>query len=128
MIFLLYRNGRFLVEDRLKRGHGSFGHTLIPGGKIEKGETPEEAMRREIREETGVIPTEFVELDTFENVTLNFNYRVFHAYLVTQFDGEVENIEPEKGRFCWVSIPEAWDILRMASSRYILCLAQKFID
>jgi len=126
VIFLLYKGGRVLVEGRLKKGSGFYGHTVIPGGEIEKGETPENAMKREIKEELDVVVKDFEELDTFESVTLNFGYHVFHAYLVTRFDGEIKNMEPEKSHFHWVSVPEAWDILKLASSRYVLCLAEKF--
>ena len=33
----------------------SYGRWALPKGKIEKGETPEEAAKREIGEETGIV-------------------------------------------------------------------------
>ena len=45
------RDGRLLVIHRRKRGDA---YDAIPGGKIEPGETPEEAAVREVAEETGM--------------------------------------------------------------------------
>ena len=50
----------FLVKDskvvviKYKSGNIKEGYYDIPGGKIEKGETPEEAAIREMKEETGI--------------------------------------------------------------------------
>ena len=41
--------GRVLVQQRAESGEWS-----LPGGAIEPGETPAEAVRRELREETGL--------------------------------------------------------------------------
>ena len=48
-------NGRFLVGRRLDGTHLA-GYWEFPGGKVHDGETNEEALRREIREElnTGI--------------------------------------------------------------------------
>ena len=49
---IIEREGRYLVG---KRRAGRFvGKWEFPGGKLEKGETPEEGLRRELREELGV--------------------------------------------------------------------------
>jgi 8-oxo-dGTP diphosphatase len=45
-----------LLLIRKKRGLGE-GKILGPGGKVETGETPQEAARREVREELRVEPT-----------------------------------------------------------------------
>jgi 8-oxo-dGTP diphosphatase len=47
------REGRVLLTRRPDRGHLA-GYWEFPGGKLEDGESPEDALRRECREECGV--------------------------------------------------------------------------
>jgi 8-oxo-dGTP diphosphatase len=52
---VIVRNGRVLmVHERSRRSGGGEWWTL-PGGGIEPGETTEEALRREVFEETGLV-------------------------------------------------------------------------
>lgn len=50
---ILQRQGRLLVARR-RRGSHLEGAWEFPGGKVEAGETPEDALRREVHEETGL--------------------------------------------------------------------------
>jgi mutator protein MutT len=50
---LIRRGGEVLICRRPDRGHLA-GKWEFPGGKVEAGETPPQALAREIREELGV--------------------------------------------------------------------------
>lgn len=50
---VIEEGGRVLVARR-KKGDRCEGRWEFPGGKVEPGETPEESLRRELREEMGI--------------------------------------------------------------------------
>ena len=50
---LIVRGGRLLIARRPEGRHMA-GRWEFPGGKLEKGESPEDAVEREIREELGL--------------------------------------------------------------------------
>jgi A/G-specific adenine glycosylase len=72
VVGIISRGGRYLIQKRPNKGLLA-GLWEFPGGKVEPGETKEQALRRELREELGV---------ELENA--GFLLKVKHAY--TQFD------------------------------------------
>lgn len=84
---LLDADGRVLIARR-PEGKPMAGYWEFPGGKIEPGETPEQAVTRELREELGVEPCERC-LHPFAFVS--HPYEAFHIvmplFLCRQWDG-----------------------------------------
>jgi len=77
----------------------------IPGGHIDSGETPAEAVRRELREELGIE----ILIDS------NEPFRVYspapdltlHAWVVTEWSGEITNLAPdEHDEIAWFGLDD----------------------
>jgi 8-oxo-dGTP pyrophosphatase MutT (NUDIX family) len=74
----------------LVKRHGGDGSWLFPKGHIDEGETDEEAARREVEEETGLIDLELLaDLGTYERPSINHDgtdkpeVKSIHMYLFT---------------------------------------------
>jgi phosphoglycolate phosphatase-like HAD superfamily hydrolase/ADP-ribose pyrophosphatase YjhB (NUDIX family) len=99
-------NGRFLMVRTHKWGH-RWG---IPGGKIERGEAAEEALVREVREETGleireprfVMVQDCIDSEEFQRPE-HFLLLNYHAH---RKSGEVV-LNAEAEEFRWVTAGEA---------------------
>lgn len=98
---LLEREGSILV-DRRRRGTHLEGLWEFPGGKIEPGETPEQALVRELREELGVESTVVGIVATIEHAYPDFDLSL--ALYAVEFRGEPVALEVAEVR--WVPAGE----------------------
>lgn len=87
---IIMRGGKILATQR---GYGDLaGGWEFPGGKMEPGETPEEALVREIREEldAGIAVDSFI-------TTVDHDYEAFHltmhCYLCSVVEGRLRLLE-----------------------------------
>ena len=78
----------------------------IPAGRIDEGESPEEAAVRETTEETGWRPTGLRHLVTYQPMSGLSDQR-FHLFLASGAEHIGEPAEPwESERIEWVPVPE----------------------
>lgn len=102
-------NGKTLMLFRNKNPEDFlYGKYLPPGGKIEKGETPEISTLREFKEETNLIlqnlvPRGFVFFNNknrnFRGKPATFNFLVY-VFESTSYEGDLQ--DPDVGTLVWV--------------------------
>ncbi|MCM1121347.1 MAG: (deoxy)nucleoside triphosphate pyrophosphohydrolase [Eubacterium sp.] len=90
------------------KGYGEFkGQWEFPGGKIEAGESPEDALVREIREELDT------DIEVGERIhTIEYDYPAFHlsmdCFLARVHTGKLALKEAEAAR--WLTKGELYDV------------------
>lgn len=104
---LLLRSGDELLLAMKKRGFGA-GKWNGVGGKIEPGESLEDALVRECVEEIGVTPTNWHavgELDFIQDADTDDPWHMFvHAYIADVWEGEPS--ESEEMRPQWFHVED----------------------
>jgi 8-oxo-dGTP diphosphatase len=63
----------------------------FPGGKIERGEAQDAALRRELEEELGIQATIGAKVATIRHTYGNGSAVELHFFVVSRFEGKIEN-------------------------------------
>jgi len=80
---IILRRGRVLLVER---GRAPLkGYWSLPGGALELGERLADGVRREIREETGLIVTPLEVFEVFERITPGERNRPEYHYVVVDY-------------------------------------------
>ncbi len=111
-----HRENRFLVARRAQGLHLA-GHWEFPGGKIEPGEQPADAARRELAEETGLIATELEPLVMVVHDYTQLPLR-FHVFVASDPTGDVTTDVTRE--HAWLSIEELESLEMPAANRQML--------
>jgi len=104
----IYRDGRLLLQRRKDNGLWS-DH----GGSVELSERVEDAARRELQEETGLIARKLDLIDTFSGPEFDFTYpngdqvsMVIFSYLCRDFEGDFSMQQEEVTDLKWFQLDE----------------------
>lgn len=113
---------------------GEANRWQLPKGLIGRGETPERAALREVREETGLEAEIVAPLDTVEYwyfsqggaARVRFHKRV-HFFLMRFVAGDVEAHDAEVNEARWVGIEDAAGMLAFKGERKVVGQAREMV-
>ncbi len=108
---VIEKNGKVLCERVDENDTKFLGDYILVGGGIEEGETPEQALVREIDEETGVKNVGVLgKIGVFRSSWFSKRRQVFrtmlHHAFVVDFDETKIQANPKEANLVWVEIDE----------------------
>ena len=117
---VLVQNNRVLLGRRRCDRNYYPGAWDIFGGHCENGETPEEALVRELMQELGVTPQRFKRIGVFEEpLPQRYGPAQHHLFLVQEWIGQPENLGcDEHDNIGWFTQAELAG-LKLASPMYV---------
>ena len=96
------KDGAYLMMHRTKKENDEYRDKWIGiGGKLEAGESPYDAARREILEETGVTPVNLRYRGIITFVSDLYGTEYMHLFTADGYVGEI-NFDCDEGRLEWV--------------------------
>lgn len=98
---LIDAQGRYLLTSR-PVGKVYAGYWEFPGGKLEAGETVEQALRRELQEEIGVTIGPVL---AWRDAVVDYPHALVHLNFCKVFDWSGALHMREGQAFCWESLP-----------------------
>ena len=103
------KEGKYLMLHRVKKHHDiNAGKWIGVGGHVENGETPEECLLREGKEETGLVLTAYRLRGLVTFLSDVCEPELMCVFTADAFDGEM--IECDEGELAWV---EKSDVLAL---------------
>ncbi len=96
------KDGRYLMIHRVKKVNDENKDKWIGiGGKFEAAESPHDCVRREIKEETGVMPVDLRYRGIVTFVSDLYGTEYMHLFTADGYEGEID-YECDEGNLEWV--------------------------
>lgn len=119
---VLFKDHKFLVEKR-RLDDTDPGFIELPGGHVEKGETLEQALRREILEELGLTIREMSFMFAGNHTASDGEKQRVHYFLVSEWEGVLSSAEAESVEWASDSL-----VLSLKSDRTAVDKARTFLS
>jgi 8-oxo-dGTP diphosphatase len=123
-------DGKVLLGLRAASKKSWPNHWDSIGGRVEDGESLDEALIREVQEEVGVTPTQFRLIATVrERQPDIYGDALHHVYAVTSWQGgEPANVCDEHTELRWFSIGEMLLLTNIVDADYPVMVRRFMID
>ncbi len=90
------------------RNHEPFNdHWCIPGGHIDFGEEPEQAIKREAKEETGLTVKKLKFFGYYSEIYKEINWHSIALIFICETEGDIKICPKEVKEYKWFDIKEA---------------------
>ena len=120
----LERGDEYLMLHRTKKKNDENHDKWIGvGGKFEANESPEDCMRREIFEETGLTVTDYRYRGIVTFVSDIYETEYMHLFTVTNWTGEAR--ECDEGELAWIKKQKLFDLTLWQGDRIFLRLLEE---
>ena len=93
---VMIQNHRVLVEKRRDDDEADPGLVMLPGGHVERGESLEQGLKREMQEELGIRVGNFAAVHVRYYTASNGERQRIHYFHIKDWKGEVESNEAER--------------------------------
>ena len=118
------QNGCYLMLHRVKKEQDENKDKWIGvGGKFEDGESPEDCVLREVREETGLTLTDYKYRGIVTFVSDIWPCEYMHLFTATGFEGQIK--ECDEGVLEWLPKEKLYGLPMWAGDRIFLELLDK---
>ena len=119
------KNEKYLMLHRIKKQNDINRDKWIGiGGKVEDGESPHDCIIREIKEETGISPTNIRYRGLITFVSNIYETEYMHLFSCNEFEGEIIS-SCDEGNLEWIAINDLLDLPMWEGDKIFLSLLKK---
>lgn len=103
------KDGKYLMLHRVKKENDlNRGKWVGVGGKFERGETPEECLLREVKEETGLELTRYLLRGVITFISDEWGEEYMFLYTADGYEGEMTQCD--EGELVWIDKSKIEDL------------------
>ncbi|RNF52814.1 NUDIX domain-containing protein [Marinomonas hwangdonensis] len=92
--FVVLKDQQVLLEKRAQDKEYDPNLIAIPGGHMEHGETREQTLFRELKEELNIVPTNYLYLCSLYHPTGEL--QLIHYYVINDWEGTIVSLEADE--------------------------------